>query len=125
MLPCAVTLGKSTAYGLDPLHKAATVTIADDEPVPEIVITSPPDLSTVAPGKLVTVKWTITGGPVGTMNRVEWGTVPKNTASDAKAPYQATFTAPKTPGIISFKVHMVTTGGLNCYSDVQQVQVLP
>jgi len=68
-------------------------------------------------------------GPLGSVNRVEWGTVagsfPKLTASDTSVPYQATFTAPKTPGIISFKVHMVTTGGLNCYSDVQQVQVLP
>ena len=33
------------------------------------------------------------------------------------------FTAPKTPGTVSFKVYMVTAGGLNCYSDVQQVNV--
>ena len=128
-----LTLGTGTAFGPapNPANKTATVNIQTTLPIPAVAITSCP--ASVTHSTKVTVTWTITNPTAMKLNRVEWGTAgpqgpfPNVTASTltSLASYQATFTAPATKNSkVYVRVHMTTSGGLDCCSaDVKTVNV--
>ena len=128
-----LTLGTGTAFGPapNPAKKTATVNIRTTLPIPAVAIASCP--ASVTHSTKVTVVWAITNPTAMKLNRVEWGTAgpqgpfPNVTASTltALASYQATFTAPATKNsTIYVRVHMTTSGGLDCLSaDVKTVNV--